>query len=217
MLVIDDLAGLITLVQAGVIEIHPWGSTLEHLEQPDRLIFDLDPGEDVPWSAVVEAALDVRARLDGLGLKSFVKTSGGKGLHVMVPITPSTGWDEAKEFTKSIADAMANDRPDRYLAIMTKAARRGRIFVDYLRNARGATAVGPYSPRALPQASVSTPLDWDELSDRIRADHFKIDNLRQRLNGLKRDPWAGAGSIRQKLPELKSPRRSAAPLGSRRT
>ncbi len=217
MLVIDDLAGLITLVQAGVIEIHPWGSTLEYLDQPDRLIFDLDPGEDVPWIAVVEAALDVRARLDGLGLKSFVKTSGGKGLHVMVPIAPSIGWDEAKEFTKSVADTMAKDRPDRYLAIMTKAARRGRIFVDYLRNARGATAVGPYSPRALPQASVSTPLEWDELSDRIRADHFKIDNLRQRLNGLKRDPWAGAASVRQKLPELKSARRSAAPLGSRRT
>jgi bifunctional non-homologous end joining protein LigD len=200
MLVINDLAGLITLVQAGVIEIHPWGSTFDNLEQPDRLIFDLDPGEGVPWNAVVDAAHEVRARLDDLGLKSFVKTSGGKGLHVMVPLTPSVEWDEAKEFTKSVAETMAKGNPDRYLAIMTKTARRGRIFVDYLRNGRGATAVGPYSPRALSQASVSVPLDWAELSEGIRADHFKIDNLRQRLDSLRRDPWEGAGKIKQKLP-----------------
>ena len=211
MLVLDDLAGLITLVQAGVIEIHPWGSTFAHLEQPDRLIFDLDPGEDVPWSAVIDAAREVRSRLDDVGLKSFVKTSGGKGLHVVVPITPSAGWDEAKEFTKSIADAMARDKPDRYLAIMTKSARRGRIFVDYLRNGRGATAVGPYSPRALPQASVSVPLDWGELSEAIRADHFKIDNLRQRLDNLKSDPWRDIGTISQTLPAS-----GQAPRGAKR-
>ncbi|MFZ0071967.1 MAG: DNA ligase D [Xanthobacteraceae bacterium] len=200
MLVLDDLAGLITLVQAGVIEIHPWGSTFGHLEQPDRLIFDLDPGEDVPWSAVIQAAREVRTRLNDLGLASFVKTSGGKGLHVVVPITPSVGWEEAKAFTKSIADAMAKQKPDRYLAYMTKKARRGRIFVDYLRNGRGATAVGPYSPRALPDASVSTPLDWAELSEGIRADHFKIDNLRQRLDVLRQDPWHDIGKLKQKLP-----------------
>jgi bifunctional non-homologous end joining protein LigD len=200
MLVLDDLAGLITLVQAGVIEIHPWGSTFDHLEQPDRLIFDLDPGEDVPWSAVIEAARDVRARLDDQGLASFVKTSGGKGLHVVVPLTPRAGWEEAKAFTKSIADAMAKQKPDRYLAYMTKQARRGRIFIDYLRNGRGATAVGPYSPRALPDASVSTPLEWDELSEGIRADHFKIDNLRQRLDVLKQDPWHEISKVKQKLP-----------------
>jgi bifunctional non-homologous end joining protein LigD len=200
MLVLDDLAGLITLVQASVIEIHPWGSTFRRLEEPDRLIFDLDPGEDVPWSAVIEAAHEVRVRLDDLGLVSFVKTSGGKGLHVVVPITPGVGWDDAKAFTKSIADAMAKQKPDRYLAFMTKKARRGRIFVDYLRNGRGATAVGPYSPRALPDASVSTPLDWDELSEGIRPDHFKIDNLRQRLDVLKQDPWREIGKVRQKLP-----------------
>ncbi len=202
MLVLDDLAGLITLVQASVIEIHPWGSTFSRLEQPDRLIFDLDPGEDVPWSAVIEAAREVRARLADLGLVSFVKTSGGKGLHVVVPITPGPDWDHAKAFTKSIADAMAKQKPDRYLAFMTKKARRGRIFVDYLRNGRGATAVGPYSPRALPEASVSTPLDWDELSEGIRPDHFKIDNLRQRLDVLKQDPWHEIGKVKQKLPAV---------------
>src|SRR5207302_8835018 len=123
--------------------------------------------------------------LDDRSLKSFVKTSGGKGLHVVVPIEPSVGWEEAKGFTQSVAETMAKARPERYVANMAKKVRRGRIFIDYLRNGRGATAVAPYSTRALPLASVSTPLAWDELSDGIRADHFKIDNLRQRLDVLK--------------------------------
>src|SRR5205085_1690372 len=200
MLTLDSLDGLLDLVQAGVVEIHPWGSTIADLEKPDRLIFDLDPGEDVPWSAVIEAAFDVRTRLDAFGLKSFVKTSGGKGLHVVLPIQPNVGWDAAKKFTQSIADAMAKAQPGRYVATMAKAARRGRIFVDYLRNGRGATAVAAYSTRALPLASVSTPLAWDELSDGIRADHFKIDNLRQRLDVLKEEPWPDFFAIRQRLP-----------------
>ncbi len=200
MLTLENLDGLIDLVQAGVLEIHPWGSTVAHLEKPDRLIFDLDPGEDVPWSAVIEAAFDVRDRLEGLGLKSFVKTSGGKGLHVVLPMEPSVGWDDAKKFTQSIAETMAKARPERYVATMAKTARRGRIFIDYLRNGRGATAVAPYSTRALPLASVSTPLMWSELSDDIRADHFKIGNLRQRLDVLKEDPWQDFFTIRQSLP-----------------
>jgi len=200
MLTLDSLDGLIDLVQASVLEIHPWGSTAAHLEKPDRLIFDLDPGEDVPWSAVIAAALEVRSRLDAVGLKSFVKTSGGKGLHVVLPLEPSVGWDEAKAFTQSIAEAMAKSEPERYVARMTKSARRGRIFVDYLRNGRGATAVAPYSTRALPLASVSTPLAWDELAEGIRADHFKIDNLRQRLDVLKAEPWPDFFTMRQRLP-----------------
>jgi bifunctional non-homologous end joining protein LigD len=200
MLVIDNFDGLLELVQAGVVEIHPWGSTLAHLEQPDRLIFDLDPGEDVPWSAVIEGALDVRAKLEEFGLRSFVKTSGGKGLHVVLPIEPSVDWDVAKKFTQSVAEALAKARPDRYVAIMSKTARRGRIYIDYVRNGRGATAVAPYSTRALPAASVSTPLAWDELSEQIRADHFRIDNLRQRLDVLKEDPWAELFTVKQKLP-----------------
>ncbi len=191
---------MIDLVQAGVVEIHPWGSTVARLEQPDRLIFDLDPGEEVPWSAVIEAAFDVRSRLAALGLASFVKTSGGKGLHVVLPVAPSVGWEDAKKFTQSIAEAMAKAQPERYVARMTKSARRGRIFVDYLRNGRGATAVAPYSTRALPLASVSTPLAWSELSEGIRADHFKIDNLRQRLDVLKENPWPDFFTIRQRLP-----------------
>jgi bifunctional non-homologous end joining protein LigD len=200
MLAIDDLAGLLGLVQAGVVEIHPWGSTTDHLEQPDQLIFDLDPAEDVPWSAVIEAAHDVRARLEGEGLKSFVKTSGGKGLHVVVPLEPNVDWDIAKAFTQKIAAEMAKSAPDRYLATMSKKARRGRIFVDYLRNSRGQTAVAAYSTRAFPNATVSTPLDWSELSEGIRADHFKIDNLRQRLKFLSADPWRDFFTTRQRLP-----------------
>jgi bifunctional non-homologous end joining protein LigD len=201
MLAIDNFEGLLDLVQAGVVEIHPWGSTVADLERPDRLIFDLDPGEDVPWSAVIEGARDVRAKLEELGLASFVKTSGGKGLHVVLPITSSTGWDEAKAFTQSVAEAMAKARPDRYVATMSKAKRRGRIYIDYVRNGRGATAVAAYSTRALPQASVSTPLAWDELSEQIRADHFRIDNLHQRLSVLKDDPWPEFFTLKQRLPQ----------------
>jgi bifunctional non-homologous end joining protein LigD len=142
----------------------------------------------------------VRGRLEELGLASFVKTSGGKGLHVVLPIEPVTDWDDAKAFTQSIADAMAKAKPERYVANMSKSARRGRIFIDYLRNGRGATAVAAYSTRALPMASVSTPLAWDELSDSIRADHFRIDNLRQRLDVLKEDPWADLFKLMQRLP-----------------
>jgi bifunctional non-homologous end joining protein LigD len=200
MLAIDDLAGLIGLVQAGVVEIHPWGSTVDHPERPDRLIFDLDPGDDVAWDAVIAAALAVRDRLEALGLRSFVKTSGGKGLHVVLPVEPTVAWDDAKAFTRSIAEALAKDHPDRYVATMSKKARRGRIFVDYFRNGEGATAVAAYSTRARPQASVSTPLGWDELSGGVRADHFTIDNLRQRLDVLKDDPWADFFRLRQKLP-----------------
>ena len=128
MIAIDDLDGLLNLVQASVVEIHPWGSRADRLDEPDRLIFDLDPGEDVPWSAVIAAAREVRGRLDALGLKSFVKTTGGKGLHVMLPIAPGAGWDEAKTFTKSIAEGMAKAAPDRYVATLAKKARHGRIL-----------------------------------------------------------------------------------------
>jgi bifunctional non-homologous end joining protein LigD len=205
MLAIYDLEGLIGLVQAGVLEIHPWGSTVRDLEHPDRLIFDLDPGEGVAWDRVVAAAAETRQRLKALGLESFVKTSGGKGLHVMLPIEPEFDWDRVKAFTKTISDAMAADAPDRYAATMSKQLRRGNIYVDYLRNSRGATAVAPYSTRALPDAPVSTPLEWRELSDAIKPDHFNVDNLRQRLAFLKRDPWQGFFEIRQRLPRSAMP------------
>jgi bifunctional non-homologous end joining protein LigD len=202
MLAIDDITGLISLVQAGVVEIHPWGSTIDHLEQPDRLIFDLDPGENVPWEVVIDAAYDVRDRLAALGLQSFVKTSGGKGLHIVAPIQPEADWDEVKTFAKTIAGTMAKERADRYVATMAKRARGARIFVDYLRNDRGATAVAAYSTRALPRASVSIPLNWEELSPGLRSDHFTVGNVLHRLSSLKRDPWQGFFKIRQRLPQF---------------
>jgi bifunctional non-homologous end joining protein LigD len=200
MMAIDSLAGLMSLVQAGVVEIHPWGSRANRLDQPDRLIFDLDPGEAVAWSAVVAGAGAVRDRLASRQLKSFVKTSGGKGLHVVVPVEPSVSWAQAKAFAASIAEAMARDQPDRYVATVAKRARRGRIFIDFLRNDRGSTAVAPYSTRALPQASVSIPLEWDELSEGLRSDHFTVGNVRHRLGFLKRDPWQGFFAVRQRIP-----------------
>jgi bifunctional non-homologous end joining protein LigD len=205
MLAIDGLEGLIGLVQAGVLEIHPWGSTTSDLHRPDRLIFDLDPGDGVSWDAVISAARETRQRLQDVGLRSFVKTSGGKGLHVMLPVVPELDWDQAKAFAKSITDAMAADDPAHYVATMSKKLRRGKIYVDYLRNGWGATAVAAYSTRARSGAPVSTPLEWDELSDAIRSDHFTVENLRQRLDFLKRDPWQDFFKTRQRLPHAASP------------
>lgn len=200
MLWIDDLRGLITLVQAGVVEFHPWGSSLPDIDRPDRLIFDLDPDEDVAWNAVLAGASEVRLRLKDVGLESFLKTTGGKGLHVVVPLEPDADWKVAKVFTQKIASAMAKDSPRRFVATTSKSARRGRIFVDYLRNYRGSTAVAAYSTRAREAATVSTPLSWDELSPQIKSDHFNVDNLRRRLDFLKSDPWRELPKLRQRLP-----------------
>jgi len=145
------------------------------------------------------AAREVRERLERMGLQSFVKTSGGKGLHVMLPIVPEAGWDKVKAFTQTVAEAMAADSPNLYVDKMTKSLRRGKIFVDYLRNGRGATAVAAYSTRARANAPVSTPLAWDELSEAIKADHFTLDNLRQRLAFIGHDPWADYFRLKQKL------------------
>ncbi len=200
MLAIDDLDGLITLAQMNVLEIHVWGSLVKDLERPDLMIFDLDPGEDVTWAGVRNAAVELRQRLELVGLKSFVKTSGGKGLHVVVPLKPEGDWDEVKAFSKAFAELMAGDAPERYVANMAKSRRRGRIFIDYLRNGRGSTAIAAYSTRARPGAPVSVPVDWDELPDISSADQFTVDNLEQRLNHLKRDPWAALPACKQKLP-----------------
>ena len=200
MLVIDDLSGLLELVQASVLEIHPWGAKAERPELPDRVTIDLDPGDNVPWQRVIDAAHDVRRRLAALKLESFVKTTGGKGLHVVFPLTPQADWDTAKAFAQSIASAMAADRPDLYTDNMAKSGRRGRIYVDYLRNSMGATAIGAYSTRARDGAPVSVPLAWDELGENIRSNHFTLLNLPKRLAFLDHDPWGGLASIKQTLP-----------------
>jgi bifunctional non-homologous end joining protein LigD len=200
MLAIDDLAGLLELVQASVLEIHPWGSKAERPDLPDRVTIDLDPADDVPWDQVIEAAIDVRTRLSALGLQSFVKTTGGKGLHVVFPLVPKADWDTVKSFAQSISAQMEADQPRRYTANMAKRNRQGRIYVDYLRNGMGATAVAAYSTRARPGAAVSTPIAWDELVPGIRSNHFTVENLPKRLPFLDRDPWEGIASLRQELP-----------------
>lgn len=190
LLSIDDLDGLIGLVQGGVLEIHPWGATLATLEQPDMIVMDLDPGEAVAWTDVIAAAKELRDRLAKFGLASFVKTSGGKGLHVVAPLVPSADWDKVRTFTKTMAQAMAADSPDLYVATISKSKRHGKILIDYLRNSRGATAVAAYSTRARPGAPVSMPLAWDELSRTIGPAYFSVANTLTRLAQLARDPWS---------------------------
>lgn len=187
---IEDLHGLIGLVQSAVLEIHPWGSTLADWERPDRIIMDLDPGEGVEWQAVIDAAEETRKRLEAAGLEAFVKTSGGKGLHVCAPLKPSARWPAVKAFCKGVADAMAKDSPDKYVSTITKSKRRGKILIDYLRNQRGMTAVAPYSTRARPGAAVSMPLAWDELNADIGPAYFTVENTPTRLQALTADPWA---------------------------
>ncbi len=198
---IDGLDGLISLVQAGVLEIHTRGATVGDRERADRLVFDLDPGPGTGWRDVVAAAREVRKRLVQLKLKSFVKTSGGKGLHVVVPIEPAP-WDAAKDFSHAVAAAMERDAPERYVASAIKSKRNKRIFIDYLRNSREATTVAPYSTRARPGAPVSTPVDWSELGALGSANRYTVTNLAQRLARLRKDPWAGIGRLKQKLPTL---------------
>jgi len=197
---ISDLDGLIALVQSAALEIHPWGSTFADWEKPDMIVMDLDPGEGVAWSAVIAAAEEVRQRLEGAGLAAFVKTSGGKGLHVVSPLKPKADWRAAKAFTKAMAEAMARDTPDAYVSTITKSKRKGRILIDYLRNQRGATAVAPYSSRAREGAPVSAPLGWDELGPEIGPAHFTVINLPARLAALSRDPWDGFRAAARPLP-----------------
>ena len=209
-LVVDSLASLIGLVQIGILEIHTWNSVVKRLEQPDRVVFDLDPGPGVEWAQVIECARFIRDALHTLELESFVKTTGGKGLHVVAPLVPGPSWDEASAFTRAVAESVARANPRRYITSMAKAERRGKIFIDYLRNIRGATSVAAYSTRATPQATMSVPLTWDELSARITSDHFTIANVPQRLAGLTADPWAAYWRTRQSLPKS-----AAAPAAAR--
>jgi bifunctional non-homologous end joining protein LigD len=197
--VIENLDGVIGLVQMSVIEIHPSGATAEKLDTPDRITFDLDPDEGLAWERVTEAAVDIREALLAIGLQSFAKTTGGKGLHVVVPLQPRLSWDELKAFTKWVADQFVAQSPDRFTANQAKRARRGRIYIDYLRNSRGATAIGAYSPRARPGARVSTPLFWEEVEKGVRPEGFTVATVLQRLAALDKDPWAEIGKLRQSL------------------
>jgi bifunctional non-homologous end joining protein LigD len=192
----EALAGL---AQMGVLEVHPWGSRNSELEHPDRLIFDLDPDESLPWKGIVDSAMEVKDLLKQLGLESFVKTTGGKGLHIVAPIEPRYGWPEIKEVARQIVMSMESAAPDRYLTKMTKAARKGKIYLDYLRNERGATSVAAYSPRARVGAAVSMPLNWSELKKMKERPSFSVANFAEWKGRLKKDPWMKMNEVKQRL------------------
>jgi bifunctional non-homologous end joining protein LigD len=197
---IEDERGLSALVQMGVLEVHIWGALADDSERPDRLVFDLDPDAGMSFSEVIAGAHAVRALLAELGLKSWLKTTGGKGLHVTVPIVPEHGWDEIKAFCQHVAQELTRREPERYVATMSKAKRRGKIFVDYLRNARGATFIAPYSPRARTGAPVAMPITWEELTPKFSPESFTVPATAERLRARKVDPFASLLKSRQKLP-----------------
>jgi bifunctional non-homologous end joining protein LigD len=213
---VSDLEGLLSLANLGALEISTWGGRRDRVDRPDLLVFDLDPDEALPWAAVVEGALELRAHLADLDLVSFVKTTGGKGLHLAVPIARRVDWDAAKDFARDVAIAMTRARPDRYVAEMGKAKRRGKIFIDYLRNGLQASAIAPYSTRARAGAPVAAPLAWDELERGVSPADFTVTTMPARVQALGRDPWADLAGVSQSIrPRALRPRASRPRAGSR--
>lgn len=197
---INTLQGLMMLAQLSVLEIHPWGSRIDNVDKPDVVIFDLDPDPNVAWATVIAVALLIKEELEALDLQSFVKTTGGKGLHIFVPIKRIYSWEDVKIFAETFVSFLVAKHPTELIGTMSKAKRHGKIFIDHLRNRRGANAVAPYSTRAKATASVSMPLYWKEVKPTIRSDHFTILNTPKRLAELKKDPWDGYFSMHQTLP-----------------
>lgn len=195
---VTDGRGLGALVQLGVLEVHVWGSRADALDRPDRLIFDLDPGEGVGWDEVVGAARAVRERLQALGIESWAKLTGGKGLHVVAPLERRQGWDASKAFARAFAQALTEDAPEHFTASNRKAAREGKVFLDHLRNARSATTICPFSTRARAGVNVALPLRWDELAG---AHAYDVRAAARRLAALEGDPWEGFFEARQSLGE----------------
>ena len=200
---ISSLRELIASVQGGTFEFHSWGSTLPRIDRPDRITLDLDPDPELPWRTFREAVELTRALLDSLELKWFAKTTGGKGLHFVIPIVRRDDWDEVKDFARRFAEHLAGTVPTLFTANMSKAKRVGRVYVDYLRNGEGATAVAAYSLRARPGLPVSMPIAWKALDDDVRGDHFNIGNVPHILTGQRADPWAGYAEVRQSLGNAK--------------
>lgn len=198
-LFIKTLPGLISLVQWDVLEIHPWGSQVKSPDNPDRIIFDLDPAAGVGWQDIIKTAFLLRDNLKSVGLESFVKTTGGKGLHIVVPLTGKHTWQQVKQFSRSVAAMMVQQNPMLYTATLSKAKRYNKIFIDYLRNIKGATAIAAYGIRAREGAPVSTPVTWVELKKLKSPNQFNFANLALRLHKLKQDPWQRFFTIRQKI------------------
>jgi bifunctional non-homologous end joining protein LigD len=198
-LYIKDKRGLFTLVQLGVLEIHTWGCRIDSIEKPDFIVFDLDPAPEVEWKKVIETAFLIKEKLSKLNLISFIKTTGGKGLHIVIPIKRQYSWDKIKIFAHIFMQYLVSLNPLLYAAQMSKAKRKGKIFIDYLRNQLSASTIAPYSTRARKNAPVATPLAWDELSARIKSDSFTVKNLALRLTKLKQDPWEDFLKLKQTL------------------
>jgi bifunctional non-homologous end joining protein LigD len=188
-LVADSLSAVVALAQMGVVEIHTWNSTTDALERPNRLVWDLDPGPDVSWRQTVAAARLLRDLLDTLGLVSWVKTTGGDGLHVVVPLKPSLDWSQCLAFSRSVSDAFVRTDPALYTTTYSKRGRERKILIDYLRNNRTNTSISAYSPRARPGARVSVPLDWTELD--VKPERWTLATVARRLGRLRKDPWSG--------------------------
>ncbi|RYD94344.1 MAG: ATP-dependent DNA ligase, partial [Sphingomonadales bacterium] len=201
-LYVEDVAGILSCVQMGTIEFHIWGSLVADLEKPERLIFDLDPDEGLDFGDVKAAAKDIRSMLSDIGLVSFPMLSGGKGIHVIVPLTPAAEWPQAKDFAHRFAEALAQAEPDRFVANMAKAKRKGKIFIDYLRNQRGATAVVPFSARAREQAPVAVPIRWAELDDFDKASAFTIRDVKTLQGRASSKALRGWGLADQVLPDI---------------
>jgi bifunctional non-homologous end joining protein LigD len=206
-LAIDDLDGLIALAQMSAIELHPWGAAEADALHPDWIVFDLDPGEGVPFPEVVRAALDLRKRLEAIGLEPFPRTTGGKGLHLVIPLAPRADWDETKAFCRAFAELMSEQEPDRFLPVLQKAQRKGRILIDWLRNGLGATAVSSFCPRARAGATVATPLAWREVTPKLDPAAFTLRSIPARLAKLKRDPWEGFRAAARPIPQAEKPAR----------
>jgi bifunctional non-homologous end joining protein LigD len=199
-LYVDDVEGVLELVQMNTLEFHPWGARVDNPDQPDRLIFDIDPSQGVDWKTIVACARAIRERLLGEGLESFVRTSGGKGLHVVAPFRRGPAWEKVKAFCEGIADAMVADSPQRYIAEASKAKREGLIFIDWLRNTRGATSVTGWSLRARAGAPVAMPVRWDEIARLKTGGAFDLAKALKRAKALEADPWDGIASLKQALP-----------------
>lgn len=204
-LYVRDTADVVALVQAGVLEIHAWGSVIETLERPDILVFDLDPAADVPFTRLKQHARGLRRLLHKIGLTAFLRVTGGKGLHLVVPIEPDTDWDTAKSFSKAVARTMAEANPEQLTVNMSKSRRKGRIFIDYLRNGRGATAITNWSTRSRPGAPVAVPLRWDELGRLKSAAAWNPTSALRRLRSLKSDAWEGFQDARVSLHKVVEP------------
>ena len=199
---IEDAAGILACVQMGTIEFHGWGSRSDDVEAPDRMIFDLDPDVGLDFEDVKQAAKDIHDRLTNLGLASFAMLSGGKGVHMIAPLTRGHDWETHKDFARRFAEAMALAEPDRFTATMSKAKRKGKIFIDWLRNQRGSTAVVPYSARSRSGAPVAVPIAWDELKSQKNAHPFSIGDVKELLRRAEGKGLARWGFAEQRLPEI---------------